>query len=105
MKDFVPVDEEFSATEEFRATIHAAKQTIIDAVEASDKSKFDSTEIGLMKELTEIITKTKGIDFGNEYDKILEKLLNSIKNRKAKIEQTLAQQNRIAPQIKTKLRF
>jgi len=105
MKEFVPVDEEFSATEEFQSTINAAKRTIVDAVEASDKSKFDNTEIGLMKELTQIIENTKGLDFGTEYDKTLEKLLESIKTRKQKIEQAVVQQKTFIPKIIKRLKF
>lgn len=105
MKDFVPQDEEFLANQAYQDTINAAKRTIIKSVQASDKSKFDKTEIGLMDELTQIIEKTKGLDFGTEYDKTLEKLLDSIKSRKQKMEQTLAQQKGLIPQIKKRLRF
>ncbi len=64
MKDFTPVDEEFAADPQYQATINAA-------VEASDKTKFNSSEIGMIKELTQIIEKTKGLDFGAEYDSTL----------------------------------
>lgn len=106
MKDYVPVDEEFSNSKEFQQTLDSAKKSIITAVKTADKSKFDKAEIGFIDELTQIIEKTKGIDFGTEYDSTLERLLNSIKSRKQKIEQTLAQQKAVIPQqIKRKLKF
>ena len=105
MKDFTPVDEEFAADPQYQATIKAAKRTIINAVEASDKTKFNSDEIGMMKELTQIIEKTKGLDFGAEYDSTLERLLNSIKSRKQEIERAAAQQKSYIPKIIKKLKI
>lgn len=106
MKDYVPVDEEFSNSKEFHATIEAAKKCVVTAVKTADKTKFDKTEIGLINELTQIIEKTKGIDFGAEYDKTLEKLLASIKARKQKLDQAIIQQKVISPkQIIKKLKF
>ncbi|MCM1003874.1 MAG: hypothetical protein NC408_05965 [Candidatus Gastranaerophilales bacterium] len=104
MKDFVPVDEEFAQNEQYQTTINAAKKSITDAIEAADKSKFDSTEIGLIKELTQIIKQTKGLDFGTEYDNLLERLLDSIKRRKRAMTQTAIQQKNIIPKIRKMLK-
>lgn len=82
MKDFAPADEEFVRDKRYQLTINAAKKSVVDAVEASDKSKFDSAEIGIIKKLTQIIQRTEGLDFGAEYNKLLEKLINSVKSRK-----------------------
>lgn len=82
MKDFVPADEEFAKDKKFQTTINAAKKSVVDAVETSDKSNFDKAEVGIIKKLTQIIQKTEGLDFGEEYNKLLGKLINSIKNRK-----------------------
>lgn len=100
MKDFIPVDEEFTENEQYQTTINAAKKSIVDAIEAADKSKFDSTEIGLMNELTQIIKQTKGLDFGTEYDNLLERLLGSIRRRKQAMTQIAIQQKNIIPKIR-----
>lgn len=92
MKDFVPQDEEFAADKMFVDTINAAKRSFVLVVNESDKSKFNDSEIGMMKELTQIIQKSKGLDFSQEYDSLLEKLLNSIKNRTQNMEQVAIKQ-------------
>lgn len=105
MKDFVPVDDEFTENEEYQKTINAAKKSLVDAVEAADKTKFDAAEIGMMQELTQIIKQTRGLDFGQKYDELLEKLINSINSRKQKMEQVAVQQKGIIPKLRQRLKF
>lgn len=105
MKEFVPTDEEFISDPQYQATIQAAKKAVVDAVEAADKEKFDSFEVGLMEELTNIIKKSTGLDFGAEYDKTLGTLLRSIKTRKAEIERLAEKQHLVIPQLKNKLKL
>lgn len=100
MKDFVPEDNEFTQNEEYRKTIAAAKKSLVDAVEAADKTKFDAVEIGMINELTQIIKQTKGLDFGAKYDELLEKLIKSVNSRKQEMERVALKQKTIIPKLK-----
>ena len=58
----------------------------------------------MMKELTQIIEKSTGLDFGKEYDSLLEKLLNSIRSRKQEMERVAARQKVTVPNMLRKLK-
>lgn len=105
MKDFVPQDEEFASDKMFIDTINAAKRSFIQVVNEADKTKFNKAEIDMIQELTQIIEKSKGLNFGKEYDALLEKLLNSIKNRKQEIEQVASRQKVTIPNLLRKLKY
>lgn len=104
MKDFVPQDEEFASDQMFVDTINAAKRSFVQVVNEADKTKFNAEEIGMMKELTQIIEKSTGLDFGKEYDSLLEKLLNSIRSRKQEMERVAARQKVTVPNMLRKLK-
>lgn len=102
MEKFIP-DKEILNDAQFANVINAAKKTYVDAVNAADKTKFNESEKALMQELTEIIKNTEGIEFGEEYNKILTKLIDSIKARSQEVTQIINKQKIINPKIKIKL--
>jgi|GEM_PF-1701938 len=85
MKDFIP-DESVLQDKQMKSTIDAAKKVYIDAVKSADKTKFSEYDKTLIGTLVSIIEDTKGLDFGEEYDKILKSLLDSIESRKQDTE-------------------
>ncbi|MCM1338684.1 MAG: hypothetical protein NC191_03330 [Muribaculaceae bacterium] len=107
MQDYTPVDEEFTALEEYRSTINSAKKAIINIVDTTDKTKFNSSEINLMKELTQIIEKTEGLVFGEEYDEILNRLLNSLNSpdEEEKEQQPVIKQRSFISRIMNKIKL
>ena len=103
MKDFIP-DEGLLSDDQFRATINAAKKSFVNAVKVADKKKFNETEKGLIQNLTEIIERTSGIDFGKEYDQKLEQLIKSLQSRKQDAERVLSKQKVVIPKVLKKLK-
>ncbi len=82
MKDFVPQDEEFASDKMFIDTINAAKRSFIQVVNEADKTKFNKAEIDMIQELTQIIEKSKGLNFGKEYDALFRKITQFNKKQK-----------------------
>ena len=80
MKSFVP-DEEFADSDLYKQTIDAAKKCFVDAIKASDKTKFIPYEKNLINELTNIIDQSSGLDFGEKYQTKLQELLSSLRSR------------------------
>lgn len=102
MKEFIP-DKEILNNAQFANVIDAAKKSYVDAINTSDKTKFNDSEKALIEELTGIIKKTKGLEFGEEFDKLLETLVESVKARRQEVTQIINKQKIINPKIKVRL--
>jgi hypothetical protein len=99
MKDYEPQDKEFVQMEEYKKTVDSVKKTLVKIVKNSDTTKFDEKEKGLIQKLTDMISSSAGLNFGEEYEETLKTLLNSLKSKQQTKDRILAQQKLLDPKI------
>ncbi|MBQ2611356.1 hypothetical protein IJF81_03080 [bacterium] len=83
MKDFIP-DDAVLSNSQYKEAIDNAKKIYTLAVDNASKEAYSDGEKNLINELSGMIKKASGLDFGDEFNKKLDALIDSIKNRKRK---------------------
>ena len=99
MKDFIP-DDAVLSNSQYKEAIDNAKKIYTLAVDNASKEAYSDGEKNLINELSSMIKKASGIDFGDEFNKKLDALITSIKNRKREISPIKIENKIKVPKLK-----
>lgn len=80
LKDYMPEDGILSE-DQYNVIADTAKFACTNLVKQSDYENLDDEERVTVKELIDIVENTQGLDFGEDYDKKLCRLINRINNK------------------------
>lgn len=101
LKDYMP-DENILSQEDYKNIADNAKSGCVKLIKNSDYKRFDDDEKFAIKELISIIEGSNGLDFGDDYDKKLTALIESVNAKNTPELNNSPQVKTFIPPVKVK---